>query len=246
MKKRMKKKITSVIMATLTLGLLSSNVVPVMATDAVKGIQVNVDHSELDAAAKNAKDAGVDITKVADMDKGTADSLDQLPSIKAEIERDYRNQIKTLNEARIQLEDYHQQKATYDNLKRQYDADLAEYLQKKADYDAAMVQYEKDMAELERLKDTDGYLSKPAPQSLTFLSEPNAVIDVQGKVYSSAEWIATLKSMGYTSGAVGVARGGGVLGTGGDAGRGGHREHRAEGPSGKHRGSIRSRCVRPW
>ena len=166
------------------------------------GIQVNVDHSELDAAAKNAKDAGVDITKVADMDKGTADSLDQLPSIKAEIERDYRNQIKTLNEARIQLEDYHQQKATYDNLKRQYDADLAEYLQKKADYDAAMVQYEKDMAELERLKDTDGYLSKPAPQSLTFLSEPNAVIDVQGKVYSSAEWIATLKSMGYTSGAV--------------------------------------------
>ena len=85
---------------------------------------------------------------------------------------------------------YDRDKAAYDADKAQYDQDLAayqaantsyqmalaKYQQDKAVYDQKKVEYEAAMAKAEQNKNTPGYLSKPAGQTLVFKTEPGASI----------------------------------------------------------------------
>ena len=56
-----------------------------LATDPIRGVEVKVDTSALDASVDAAKQAGVDVQKDGDVDKGTADLEAELNAKRDEI-----------------------------------------------------------------------------------------------------------------------------------------------------------------
>ena len=193
----LKKAGASFVSLLLALTLFPLNAQTAFATDPVKGVEVHADSSKLEASVGAAKAAGVDVQKEADVDKGSTETTAETDAKKAEIQADYDKQIKDLDdaakEAKKQLADYATKKAAYDTAKAKYDTD-------KAKYDTDMVAYNKAMEELEKKKNQDGYMTKPYSQSLIFKSEPHATSQVDGKVYSSEEWLDELEAMGYSFG----------------------------------------------
>lgn len=185
---------------TLSCLMLFGTVMPaaqVFAADAAKGIEVNVDRTGLDKAVKSAKDAGVPVQKAEDTDKGVTKTKEEAEAKAAEIKADYEEQIQALKDAQKTLTKCKEEQKKYDAAKKKYDEELAKYNIAKKKYDDEMTAYNKAMEELEKKKNQDGYMVKPYPQYLTFKSEPNAKISVNGKVYQSAEWLQALENMGY-------------------------------------------------
>ena len=97
------------------------------AADPTKGVQVNADHSKLDQAVQEAKDSGVDVSKEATQDKGTASSNSEADAKLAEVKADYENQIQKIKAAKLDMDNYNAKKKEYDKLKKKYDEDLAKY-----------------------------------------------------------------------------------------------------------------------
>lgn len=178
----------------------------VFASDSNKGIEVKVDRTELDKAVKAAQDAGVPVTKDAEVDKGVAKSKSEIDAKIAEIKKDYGDQIQAINTEIQKKKDCTAKQQEYEKLKAKYDQDLAKYEEAKKKYDEDLKKYNADMAELEKHKDEDGYLSEPAGQPLNFKSEPDATVSVSnGNVYNKDEFDAQVKSWGYGPGNWGYA-----------------------------------------
>ena len=192
----MRKKIIKKVVAILTVvTLLMPSASQVYAADPVNGVKVNVDNSELDRAAKNARNSGAEVTRGDTENKGTVDSKEAADVKRAEIAADYEKQIKKLNEAKVKMDEYNAKKAEYDKKKEQYDKDLAkynkDYEQYLKDYDAFQKQYAKEKKEMEekikeyeKHKNEKGYLSSPYAKTLVYDSEPDAKLtlsDNQGK-----------------------------------------------------------------
>ena len=118
------------------------------AADPIKGIEVKADRTELDKAVKEAKDSGLDITEDSVVDKGSVGSNAEANAKLAEIDADYKAQIKKIKETKVKLDEYNAKKAEYDKKKAQYDKDLAKYEEdyKKylKEYDDFQKQYEKE------------------------------------------------------------------------------------------------------
>lgn len=155
------------------------------AADPIKGIEVKADRTELDKAVKEAKDSGLDITEDSVVDKGSVGSNAEANAKLAEIDADYKAQIKKIKETKVKLDEYNAKKAEYDKKKAQYDKDLAKYEEdyKKylKEYDDFQKQYEKEKKEMEKAledykknKDNPGFLSSPYAKTLVYDSEPDA------------------------------------------------------------------------
>ena len=197
MKKReIIKKIVSILM-------IFALVVPIAsqayAADPTRGVEVNADHSELDKAVQEAKDSGVNVSKEATQDKGTASSNSEADAKLAAVKADYENQIQKIKAAKLKMDDYIAKKKEYDELKKKYDEELAKYKIEKEKYDKAL-------EELEKHKNDDGYLKSPLGQPLVFESEPDAVLHLgaleeheQGKFYRYALALNYLSGSDSTS-----------------------------------------------
>ncbi|EDP23953.1 Ig-like domain-containing protein [Parvimonas micra] len=169
------------------------------AADPTRGVEVNADHSKLDQAVQEAKDSGVDISKEATQDKGTASSNSEADAKLAAVKADYENQIQKIKAAKLKMDDYIAKKKEYDELKKKYDEELAKYKIEKEKYDKAL-------EELEKHKNDDGYLKSPLGQPLVFESEPDAVLHLgaleeheQGKFYRYALALNYLSGSDSTS-----------------------------------------------
>ena len=95
-----------------------------LATDPIRGVEVKVDTSALDASVDAAKQAGVDVQKDGDVDKGTADSEAELNAKRDEIKADYDKQVQDLNAA---AEDAKKQLGEYAAKKQKYDEDIVQF-----------------------------------------------------------------------------------------------------------------------
>lgn len=71
------------------------------AADPIKGIEVKADRTELDKAVKEAKDSGLDITEDSVVDKGSVGSNAEANAKLAEIDADYKAQIKKLKKQKL-------------------------------------------------------------------------------------------------------------------------------------------------
>lgn len=162
-----------------------------LATDPVRGVEVKVDTSALDASVDAAKQAGVDVQKDGDVDKGTADSEAELNAKRDEIKADYDKQVQDLNAA---AEDAKKQLGEYAAKKQKYDEDMVKYNADLAKYNTDMAACNKALEELEQKKNQDGYMTKPSAQMLTFKSEPNAKLSLSGKKYTKEEFKSTVRS----------------------------------------------------
>lgn len=146
----MRKKIIKKVVAILTVvTLLMPSASQVYAADPVNGVKVNADNSELDRAAKNARDSGAEVTQGDTENKGTVDSKEAADAKRAEIAADYEKQIKKLNEAKVKMDEYNAKKAEYDKKKEKYDKDLAQY---NKDYDKYLKDYESFKKQYEKEK----------------------------------------------------------------------------------------------
>ena len=168
------------------------------AADPTRGVEVNADHSKLDQAVQEAKDSGVNVSKEATQDKGTASSNSEADAKLAAIKADYKNQIQKIKAAKLDMDNYNAKKKEYDKLKKKYDEDLAKYKIAKEKYDKELEAYKKALEDWKNHKNEDGYLSEPIDQPLVFKNEPNAYSSVSGKVYQSSEWLRELKYLGYS------------------------------------------------
>ncbi|OUC51036.1 hypothetical protein B7939_08315 [Eggerthia catenaformis] len=184
----------------MVLSVISRNTISTFAIDSNKGIEMSVDRTKLDKSVADAKSSGVKVTKGADIDKGTAKTKAELNAKKAEIIADYNQQIQELNNAKLAMDKYNEDKKAYDEAKKKYDEALAKYTIAKKKYDDAMIEYNKAMEELEKKKKEDGYLEEPNPQTLLFNSEPNARPSVNTKTYRSTDWVNAVEQMGYPKG----------------------------------------------
>ena len=125
---------------------------------------VKVDSTDLDNAVEDAKKAGVEVTREADVDRGTATTPQETEQKIAEIKNDYKKQTEEIksvteaakvdtakyNEAKTQYDtakaEYDVKKSEYDTAKAKYDYDLAQYHVLKTQYDTAKAQYDRDLA----------------------------------------------------------------------------------------------------
>lgn len=157
-----------------------------------KGVEIHVDHSELDQSVKEAEQSGVTVTKETAVEKGTVNSTTEAEDKRVEIQMDYQQQIQKLKAAKQEMDQYHANQKDYEAAKKKYDQELIRYNEELEQYNAKMTAYRKAMEELEQKKNEDGYLSQPASQMLTFQSEPNAVLQIPNgdKQYSKEEWQA--------------------------------------------------------
>ncbi|QRG86559.1 GbpC/Spa domain-containing protein [Bulleidia sp. zg-1006] len=192
------KKLLTIVMSCLMLfGTMSTTGMQAFAADSTKGIETNVDKTELEKAVKAAKDAGVPIKKGADVDKGVAKSKTEVDTKIAEIKKDYEEQIKAINGEIQKKKDCDAKQQKYEKLKKKYDQDFAQYEKDKKKYDVDMVDYNKKMAELQKKIHEDGYLTVPASQILVFNNEPNAKLSISGsKVYTKEGLLNEVKSWG--------------------------------------------------
>ena len=124
---------------------------------------VKVDSTDLDNAVEDAKKAGVEVTREADVDRGTATTPQETEQKIAEIKNDYKKQTEEIksvteaakvdtakyNEAKTQYDtakaQYDVKKSEYDTAKAKYDYDLAQYHVLKTQYDTAKAQYDRDL-----------------------------------------------------------------------------------------------------
>ena len=162
-----------------------------LATDPVRGVEVKVDTSALDASVEAARQAGVDVQRDGDVDKGTADSEAELNTKRDEIKADYDKQVQDLNAT---AEDAKKQLGEYAAKKQKYDEDMVKYNADLAKYNADVATCNKALEELEQKKNEDGYMTKPSAQMLTFKSEPDAHLSVSEKKYTKSEFSSTVHS----------------------------------------------------
>ena len=159
------------------------------AAHPTRGVEVNADHSKLDKAVQEAKDSGVDVSKEATQDKGTASSNSEADAKLAEVKADYENQIQKIKAAKLDMDNYNAKKKEYDKLKKKYDEELAKYKIAKEKYDKELEEYNKAVEEWKKHKDEDGYLPEQHAQTLIFKSEPNAKLEFVGDTpFSKEEW----------------------------------------------------------
>ena len=174
-----------------------------LATDPVRGVEVKVDPSALDASVEAARQAGVDVQRDGDVDKGTADSEAELNTKRDEIKADYDKQVQDLNAT---AEDAKKQLGEYAAKKQKYDEDMVKYNADLAKYNADVATCNKALEELEQKKNEDGYMTKPSAQMLTFKSEPQANLSFSEKKYTKSEFArpfilgTSARSRGATSG----------------------------------------------
>ena len=170
------------------------------AADPTRGVEVNADHSKLDQAVQEAKDSGVDVSKEATQDKGTASSNSEADAKLAEVKADYENQIQKIKAAKLDMDNYNAKKKEYDKLKKKYDEDLAKYKIAKKKYEEELKAYNKALEEWKNHKDEEGYLPESIDQPLVFKNEPNARASINTKPYRSTDWVNEVKNMGYPVG----------------------------------------------
>lgn len=120
-----------------------------LATDPIRGVEVKVDTSALDASVEAARQAGVDVQRDGDVDKGTADSEAELNTKRDEIKADYDKQVQDLNAA---AEDAKKQLSEYAAKKQKYDEDMVKYNADLAKYNADVAACNKALEELEQKK----------------------------------------------------------------------------------------------
>ena len=111
---------------------------------------VNVDSSELDNAVNEAKKAGVEVTKEADVNHGTVTTEAERDQKVAEIKDDYKKQAEEIKKV---TEAAKSDTAKYTEAKAKYDAELSKYNAAKAEYDKAKLQYELDKAQYDAAKE---------------------------------------------------------------------------------------------
>ncbi|WP_209325466.1 GbpC/Spa domain-containing protein, partial [Streptococcus sinensis] len=137
---------------------------PAAPAKATETEPVKVDSTDLDNAVEDAKKAGVEVTREADVDRGTATTPQETEQKIAEIKNDYKKQTEEIksvteaakvdtakyNEAKTQYDtakaEYDVKKSEYDTAKAKYDYDLAQYHVLKTQYDTAKAQYDRDLA----------------------------------------------------------------------------------------------------
>ena len=112
---------------------------------------VNVDSSELDKAVNDAKKAGVEVTKEADVNHGTVTTEAERDQKVAEIKDDYKKQADEIKSVTEAAKD---DTAKYNTAKAQYDTELVKYNTAKATYDTAKAQYDIDKAKYDAAKET--------------------------------------------------------------------------------------------
>ncbi|MGX7085954.1 GbpC/Spa domain-containing protein [Gemella bergeri] len=186
------RKASTLFLSLLMLLSVSTQNLTTHAADKDKGIEVTVDRTELDKSVKQAQDAGVNVKKESNVDKGVAVTKAEADRKIAEIKDDYNQQIQKLKQAKQELDKYNAEKAEYDKKKQEYDKKLAEYNKKKQEYDKAL-------KELEKHKNEDGYLKSPIGQPLIFESESNAVLNIKsgGVEYKKGDFYKHAESLGY-------------------------------------------------
>ena len=111
---------------------------------------VNVDSSELDKAVNDAKKAGVEVTKEADVNHGTVTTEAERDQKVAEIKDDYKKQADEIKSVTEAAKD---DTAKYNTAKAQYDTELVKYNTAKATYDTAKAQYDIDKARYDAAKE---------------------------------------------------------------------------------------------
>ena len=112
---------------------------------------VNVDSSELDKAVNDAKKAGVEVTKEADVNHGTVTTEAERDQKVTEIKDDYKKQADEIKSVTEAAKD---DTAKYNTAKAQYDTELVKYNTAKATYDTAKAQYDIDKAKYDAAKET--------------------------------------------------------------------------------------------
>lgn len=112
-----------------------------------QGFNVDVGNKKLEEAVKNAKDAGVKVTKKEDVSKTV--STKDADKTKKEMEEDIDKQIKDLEDKTKQAKDQSKsddsKKKDYESKKAAYDKKYAQYKKDLDAYNKEKKQYEKDM-----------------------------------------------------------------------------------------------------
>ena len=178
---------------------------------------VNVDSSELDKAVNDAKKAGVEVKKEADVNHGTATTEAEKNQKVAEIKDDYKKQaeeIKKVTEAAksdtakyteakakydAELAKYNTAKAIYDTAKAKYDTDKAKYDADKANYDINKAKFELDKAKYEQ--DLTKYYAAKEKYGKDFadyiVAQAKYEKDLQDYNAALAEWEKNKNNDGY-------------------------------------------------
>ncbi|BBD41631.1 hypothetical protein SA27298_0150 [Streptococcus anginosus] len=178
---------------------------------------VNVDSSELDKAVNDAKKAGVEVKKEADVNHGTATTEAEKNQKVAEIKDDYKKQaeeIKKVTEAAksdtakyteakakydAELAKYNTAKAIYDTAKAKYDTDKAKYDADKANYDINKAKFELDKAKYEQ--DLTKYYAAKEKYGKDFadyiVAQAKYEKDLQDYNAALAEWGKNKNNDGY-------------------------------------------------
>ncbi|WP_426807377.1 SspB-related isopeptide-forming adhesin [Streptococcus anginosus] len=178
---------------------------------------VNVDSSELDKAVNDAKKAGVEVKKEADVNHGTATTEAEKNQKVAEIKDDYKKQaeeIKKVTEAAksdtakyteakakydAELAKYNTAKAIYDTAKAKYDTDKVKYDADKANYDINKAKFELDKAKYEQ--DLTKYYAAKEKYGKDFadyiVAQAKYEKDLQDYNAALAEWEKNKNNDGY-------------------------------------------------
>ncbi|EHJ52010.1 SspB-related isopeptide-forming adhesin [Streptococcus macacae] len=147
-----------------------------------------------------------------DKDKAQYDQdLAAYNTAKAQYDKDkaqYDQDLAAYNRAKAQYDQdkaqYDQDLAAYNMAKAQYDQELIAYEAAKSKYDQDLIAYEKALKEAQAKRNEDGYLVKPAAQTLLYKTEPNAVLtlDPSAKAYSKDELNRAVQSWGISGDAL--------------------------------------------
>ena len=134
------------------------------------------DHSALDSAVANAKNAGANVVQDADQNVGSGKNASQWQDVNNQINSDYQNEVNQINSQMQQyqsaLNTYNQQMQQYQQAMDQYNAALADYNKKKQAYDSAVNKLSGDI-------NTNGIDTSTLKQHLNWNRSPNATVTVK-------------------------------------------------------------------